>query len=129
MSMCDDPPQRKKSTHDFAGFASVGAGNAGPVDPLTPGANRSAAAPMVDAVRKARRFIEGRNSGVSMRREEEDAAGGDYYARTGAALSAFVPPGESARKQDSPIFVCFTSGGAFVLAGRGALPMDARAPA
>jgi hypothetical protein len=66
MSMWEAPPQRKKSTVDFAGFASVDAGMAGPVDALTPRPKPSDASPMVEAVRKVRRSTEDRKSGVFM---------------------------------------------------------------
>jgi len=66
MSMCDAPPQRKNSTVDFAGFAKVGAATPGPVDAFNAGPNRNDANPIVEAVRKARRSMEGRNSGIGM---------------------------------------------------------------
>jgi hypothetical protein len=67
MSMCEEPPQRKKSTVDFAGFASVGAGPAGPVLANALGANGSDASVPADAVRKARRSMLGRKSGDAMK--------------------------------------------------------------
>jgi hypothetical protein len=67
MSMWDDPPQRKKSTVDFAGFARVGAATDEPVVALEAPLKPRDARPIVEAVRKARRSMEGRKSGMFMR--------------------------------------------------------------
>jgi hypothetical protein len=85
MSMCDDPPQRKKSTQDFAGFATVADGTEVAVVAFSPGANLSELMAMVEAVRNVRRFIEGRKRGVSMRGLK--IALPDYYAVCFASLS------------------------------------------
>ena len=66
--MCEEPPQRKNRTVDFAGFASVGAATDDPVVALAAPLKPRDARPIVEAVRKARRSIEGRKSGVCMGR-------------------------------------------------------------
>lgn len=73
--MCDAPPHRKKSTVDLAGFASVGSETDGAVVALAPPLKPSDAKPAVEAVKKARRSIEGRKSGVCMARVASSYAG------------------------------------------------------
>jgi hypothetical protein len=81
--MCEEPPQRKKSTVDFAGFARVGAATDEPVVALDTPLKPRDAKPIVEAVRKARRSMEERNSGVCM-----GSVAGSY-----AAFSASLSPG------------------------------------
>ena len=69
MSMCEAPPQRKNSTVDFAGLVLTGTGNAGPVEAFASGPNGSDDMAIVEAVKKARRSIEGRNKEESMARD------------------------------------------------------------
>jgi hypothetical protein len=61
LTRSEAPPQRKKSTVDFAGLASVGVANAQAVDAYTPGANRNDDSAMVEAVMNSRRLMGGRN--------------------------------------------------------------------
>src|SRR4051812_46969686 len=63
MSMCDAPPQRKNRIVDFAGLRSAAASAAGVAAPEARGATRNPANPIVEATRKARRFIAGRKRG------------------------------------------------------------------
>lgn len=61
--MWDEPPHKKNRTVDLAGFASVGRLTAGAVVARAPLLKPRDASPAVEAVKKARRSIEGRNSG------------------------------------------------------------------